>query len=92
MAQNLQTGDTVKVISGAHKGETAKIVAMDRKNNRAKLEGIGEVERHYRKSFARPQGGKATVHQSIDLSNLRLEKKVDLTKKTTAKKAKKEKK
>lgn len=68
----IKTGDTVKVIAGAHKGKTAKVVAMDRKNHRAMLEGIGQVERHLRKTAYQPQGGKKTVHLGIDVSNLKL--------------------
>ena len=35
MAQNLKVNDQVKIIAGDHKGETAKIVKMDRKNHKA---------------------------------------------------------
>ncbi|MDO4978817.1 MAG: 50S ribosomal protein L24 [Candidatus Saccharibacteria bacterium] len=73
MAQNLKTGDTVKVIAGAHKGETAKIVKVSPKEHKAYLEGINVVERHIAKSAYRPQGGKKTVHLGIDLSNLKKE-------------------
>lgn len=71
MAQNLRTGDNVKVISGAHKGKTAKIVKVDRKNGKAMLEGIGIVERHIKKTMYNPQGGRKSVHLGIDLSNLK---------------------
>lgn len=70
----IKTGDTVKVIAGGHKGETSKVVAVDRKNGRAMLEGVNVVERHLRKTAYNPQGGKKSVHLGIDLSNL---KKVD---------------
>ena len=73
MSYTLKSGDTVKVISGGHKGETAKIVAIDKKTNRAYLEGIGLVERHVRASYLNPKGGKKTIHLGIDLSNLKLE-------------------
>jgi len=73
MSYTLKSGDTVKVISGGHKGETAKIVSIDKKTNRAYLEGIGLVERHVRASYLNPKGGKKTIHLGIDLSNLKLE-------------------
>ncbi|MBQ8991939.1 KOW motif-containing protein [Candidatus Saccharibacteria bacterium] len=75
MAQNLKTGDIVKVLSGDHKGKTAKIVKMDRKNGKAMLEGINVIERHLGKTPMNPQGGKKTVHVGIDLSNLKKEEK-----------------
>ena len=64
--------DKVLVISGDHKGTEAKIVGIERKTGKAMLEGIGVVERHMRKSYANPTGGKKTVHLGIDLSNLKL--------------------
>lgn len=72
MKQNLKVNDKVRIISGDHKGEEAKIVKIDSKAKRAMLEGIGVVERHLRKSYLNPAGGKKTVHVGIDWSNLRL--------------------
>ena len=72
MAQNLKTGDTVKIISGDNKGKTAKIVKMDRKNGKAMIEGIGIRERHMAANAYR-QGGKKDIHVGIDLSNLKKE-------------------
>jgi large subunit ribosomal protein L24 len=60
------------VISGSHKGTEAKIVKVDPKAGKAYLEGIGVVERHVRKSYVNPTGGKRTVHLGIDMSNLKL--------------------
>ena len=72
MAQNLKINDKVLVISGSHKGTEAKIVKVDPKAGKAYLEGVGLVERHLRKSYLNPAGGKKTVHLGIDLSNLKL--------------------
>lgn len=73
MAQNLKTGDTVKIIAGDNKGKTAKIVKIDKRNGKALLEGIGVIERHLGKSPINPQGGKKTIHVGIELSNLKKE-------------------
>lgn len=90
----MKVNDTVRVIAGDNKGKEAKIVAV--KDGRACLEGIGVVERHMKKSYLNPNGGKKTIHVGIDMSNLKLvkaaeykkadkpAKKID-TKKTTAK-------
>ncbi|MBQ3476293.1 50S ribosomal protein L24 [Candidatus Saccharibacteria bacterium] len=72
MAQNLKINDKVRVIAGDNKGTEAKIVKIDRKNGKACLEGIGMVERHMKKSYLNPAGGKKTIHVGIDLSNLKL--------------------
>ena len=73
MAQHLKTGDNVKVISGDHKGETGRIVKMDRSSSKAFIEGIGMRERHYARSMVRPNGGKADIHVGIHVSNLKKE-------------------
>ena len=72
MAQNLKVNDKVLVIAGDNKGKEAKIVAIDRVAGKACLEGIGQVERHMKKSYLNPAGGKKTVHLGIDVSNLKL--------------------
>ena len=98
MAQNLKANDKVKIIAGDHKGTEAKIVKIDHKAGKACLENIGIVERHMRKSYLNPAGGKKTVHVGIDLSNLKLVeaakfvksdvKKIDKTSKKSKKGAK----
>ena len=73
MAQHLKINDMVTVISGDNKGKKAKIVRIDRTTNRAYLEGVEVRERHLKKSYLNPAGGKKTVQLGIDLSNLKLE-------------------
>ena len=88
MAQNLKANDKVRVISGSHKGTEAKIVKIDRKAGKACLENIGVVERHIRKSYVNPAGGKKTIHVGIDLSNLKLVEAAKVEKKAAKKDAK----
>ena len=73
MAQNLKTGDTVKIISGDNKGKTGKIIKMNVRNHKAMIEGIEVRERHLKKTQFNPAGGKKTIHVGIDLSNLKKE-------------------
>lgn len=91
MAQNLKTGDIVKIISGSHKGESGKIVKMDRSNHKALVENIGVRERHVSAGQFR-QAGKKTVHLGIDLSNLKLTTAAKQPEKKSEKKATKTKK
>ena len=72
MAYTLKVNDKVKVISGALKGTEAKIVKIEKETHKAMLEGVKTVERHLKKSYLNPTGGKKTVHLGIDLSNLKL--------------------
>lgn len=70
MAQNIKTGDKVMVIAGDNKGKTAKVVSV--KAGKACLEGIEIRERHMKKTYLNPKGGKKDIHVGIDLSNLKL--------------------
>ena len=85
----LKVNDKVRVISGDHKGTEAKIVKIDRVNGKACLEGIGVVERHLRKSYLNPTGGKKTIQLGIDLSNLKLVEAAKFEKSTDKNKPKK---
>ncbi len=67
---NIKTGDKVMVIAGDNKGQSAKVVKV--KDGKAYLEGIEVRERHMKKSYMNPKGGKKTIHVGIDLSNLKL--------------------
>ena len=91
MAQNLKANDTVMVITGDNKGKKAKIVKIDRQAGKAYLEGIEVRERHMKKTYLNPAGGKKTIHVGIDLSNLKLVEAAKVEKKAakTDKKAKK---
>ncbi len=69
----IKTGDMVKIIAGDHKGESAKVVRVDREKGLAMLEGIGLRERHMRATYYNPKGGKKEIHVGIHLSNLKKE-------------------
>ena len=83
MAQNLKTGDKVMVIAGDNKGKTAKIIKV--KDGKAYLEGIEIRERHMKKTYLNPKGGKKEIHVGIVLSNLKLVEAAKAEKKSTAK-------
>lgn len=68
----IKTGDLVKVIAGAHKGKTAKVVSVHPKEGVVKLEGIGERKRFVKPSIANPQGGSKEIHQGINASKVAL--------------------
>jgi len=86
---NLKINDKVMVISGDNKGKTAKIVKVDPKAGKAYLEGIEVRERHMKKSYLNPKGGKKTIHVGIDLSNLKLVEAAKVEKKAVKKADKK---
>ncbi|MBR3236581.1 50S ribosomal protein L24 [Candidatus Saccharibacteria bacterium] len=92
MSKNLKVNDKVLIIAGDNKGKEAKIVAIDRFMGKVYLEGIGQVERHMKKSYLNPAGGKKTVHLGIDVSNVKLVEAAKFTKPAAKKADKKDKK
>ncbi len=75
MVAKIKTGDTVKIIAGAHKGETAKVTKVLPAENKAILDKFCDRERHLARRAAAANGGatKKTVFVGIDLSNLKKE-------------------
>lgn len=63
----IKTGDTVKLISGAKKGTTAKVVAVLPKQNAVKLEGVGQIHRKIKPSQLNPYGGHKDIHVPVSL-------------------------
>ena len=86
MSKSLKTGDKVLVIAGDNKGKEAKIVKV--KDGKAYLEGIEIRERHLKKSYMHPAGGKKEIHVGLDLSNLKLVEEAKPAKKSAKKGAK----
>ena len=67
---HIKVGDTVKVISGESNGQEGKILSIDRKNLRAKVEGVNLVKKHQKPSAQDPQGGIVEQEAGIHISNL----------------------
>ena len=63
----IKKGDTVKIIAGADKGTTAKVVAVLTKKNAVLLEGIGQKHRHIKPSQLNPRGGSKDIHVATPL-------------------------
>ena len=68
----IKTGDTVRVITGEHKGEEGKIVKVFIEKNRAIVEGVNMVSKHTKPSAENPQGGIIKKEATIHISNLML--------------------
>lgn len=60
--KRITKGDTVKLISGAQKGTTGKVVAVLTKKNAVLIEGIGTKHRHVKPSQLNPRGGSKDIH------------------------------
>lgn len=68
----LKKGDQVKIITGANKGKTGKVVAVLPKENAVKVEGINLIKRHVKPNMLQPQGGIIDKHVAIDVSKVAL--------------------
>jgi large subunit ribosomal protein L24 len=72
MAQRIQKGDLVKLISGTNKGTTGKVVAVLAKKGAVLIEGIGNKHRHVKPSAVNPRGGSKDIHVPTPLSKVAL--------------------
>jgi large subunit ribosomal protein L24 len=67
---HIKKGDTVVVLCGDDRGKEGVVLKIDRKKNRAIVEGVHFVKRHVRPTQKSPQGGIIEKESSIHLSNL----------------------
>jgi large subunit ribosomal protein L24 len=67
---HIKVGDTVKVLSGESRGQEGKILSIDKKKDRAIVEGLNMIKRHTKPSATNPQGGIEDKEGTIHISNL----------------------
>jgi len=60
------------VITGESIGQKGRVLEVDRKNNRAIVEGVNLVSRHTKPHSKAPQGGIIKKEAPIQISNLML--------------------
>jgi large subunit ribosomal protein L24 len=68
----IKKGDLVKVMSGEAKGETGKVLVINREKNRVLVEGVNKVKKHSKPNAKHPNGGIIEMEASIHISNLLL--------------------
>ncbi|MGP8200155.1 MAG: 50S ribosomal protein L24 [Limisphaerales bacterium] len=74
---HIKKGDEVVVIAGSELGGRGKILLINKKKQRALVEGLKMIKRHTRKNDKRPQGGIVEREGTIHISNLMLASKYD---------------
>ncbi|MBQ0115165.1 MAG: 50S ribosomal protein L24 [Bacteroidales bacterium] len=67
---HIKKEDTVYVLAGDDKGKTGRVLSIDRKKNRAIVEGINMVSKSTKPNAQNPQGGIVKKEAPIHLSNL----------------------
>jgi large subunit ribosomal protein L24 len=60
--KRIKKGDTVKLISGANKGATGKVLQVIKKKNVVLVEGIGTIHRNVKPTQLNPRGGHKDIH------------------------------
>jgi len=70
MALHVKKGDTVEIISGAHKGATGRVLRVIPDKNRVVVQGHNVAKKHVKPSRRNPQGGRISVEQPIHISNV----------------------
>jgi ribosomal protein L24, bacterial/organelle len=66
----IKKGDTVKVIAGKDKDKEGKVLAINVKNRKVLVEGVGMITKHSKPSAANQQGGIINQESYIDISNV----------------------
>ena len=67
---HVKRGDQVVVIAGSQKGKSGKILEILPAKKRARVEGVGMIKKHEKKSEKNPQGAITEREGSIHISNL----------------------
>ena len=67
---HIKVGDTVKVLAGESNGQEGKILSIDKKKQRAIVEGVNLIKKHTKPSAADPQGGIVETEAGVHISNL----------------------
>ena len=65
-------GDTVKLISGANKGKTGKVLRVLAKKSALLIEGIGNISRKIKPSQHNPRGGQKDIHVPTSIHKIAL--------------------
>ena len=78
---HVKRGDQVVVLAGSQKGKTGKILEVLAVKSRARVEGVGMIKRHLKKSQEHPNGTIAEREGSIHVSNLQLKSRFEASKK-----------
>ena len=69
---HIKSNDQVRVIAGANRGTSGKVLRIDRKNGKLVVEGVNRVYKHVRRSQKNPQGGRLNREMPIEISNVLL--------------------
>ncbi len=81
---HVKRNDEVVVIAGSHKDKTGKVLEILAAKQRVRVEGVGMIKRHLKKSQENPNGAIVEREGTIHVSNLQLKSRFDASKKRAA--------
>jgi len=67
---NIRKGMQVQIISGNHKGESGKVLAVNPKTSRIIVQGVNFIKKATRPTQENPGGGFSEKEASIHISNV----------------------
>jgi large subunit ribosomal protein L24 len=77
---NIKKGDNVMVIAGNSKGQSGRILVVDKEKGRAIVEGVNLISKHTKPNADNPKGGIIKQEAGVNISNLMI---IDSTGKPT---------
>lgn len=66
----LKVGDEVVVTAGNSKGQSGKIISINRNNDRVTIEDVNMIKKHVKPSATNPQGSISEVEGTVHISNV----------------------
>ncbi len=69
---HIKKGDTVVVITGESKEQRGRVLEVNRKAQRALVEGVNIISKHTKPDAQNPQGGIVKKEAPVHISNLML--------------------
>lgn len=69
---HIKKGDTVFVNAGESKGQQGRVLEVDRKKDRAIVEGVNLISKHQKPNAESPQGGIIKKEAGVHISNLNI--------------------
>jgi large subunit ribosomal protein L24 len=70
--KRIKKDDLVKIVSGADKGTTGKVLRVLTKKNAVLVEGVGTKHRNVKPSQLNPRGGSKDIHVATSLHKVAL--------------------
>ncbi len=77
---NIKKGDNVMVIAGNSKGQSGRVLVVNKDKGRAIVESVNLISKHTKPNAENPKGGIVKQEAAVDVSNLML---IDATGKPT---------